>query len=334
MVNTPHPVQPFHNGTTSTGPERIGFFLTPEFSMLSFSATVEPLRMANRMSGANLYEWHLFGVDDQPVMASNGMVFSPTRTLDQSLDIDTLIVVAGIGSHLYDNPETRAWLRQMAARGTNIGATSTGSLLLARFGLLKNKTCTIHWENIESFREEFPLLNITGELYEIDGKYLTCSGGLAGLDMMLSLIGNRHGEKLAHAVAEQCIHPNIRPAHESQRMSLQSKFHVNNPRLIKAIEVMRKNVAEQLSCQEIAEAANLSSRQLERLFKEHLNTTPNQFYLDMRLDRARFLLVQSSLSIVEIASICGFGSSSYFAKCYRTRFDHPPREERGRADLL
>jgi len=301
--------------------------------MLSFSATVEPLRMANRMSGAKLYEWQLFGVDDQPVMASNGMLFSPTRTLEQNQDIDTIIVVAGIDAHLYNNPKIRAWLRQMAARGANIGATSTGSLLLARFGLLKNKTCTIHWENIESFQEEFPLLNITGELYEIDGKYMTCSGGLAGLDMMLTLIGNRHGEKLAHAVAEQCIHPDIRLAHGSQRMSLQTKFRVNNPRLIKAIEVMGQNVAEQLSCKEIAEAAHLSSRQLERLFKDHLDTTPNQFYLDLRLDRARFLLVQSSISIVEIASICGFGSSSYFAKCYRARFGHLPRKERGRADL-
>ncbi|MHC8410529.1 GlxA family transcriptional regulator [Pseudomonas sp. Hz4] len=310
--------------------ERIGFFLVPDFSMLSFSATIEPLRMANRMSGKSLYEWFIFTATNEPVFASNGMSFCPSRQLENFQDIDTLIVVAGIGAHVYDDPVTKQWLRRLSAQKLNIGATSTGSLLLARSGLLKTQTCTIHWENIDSFREEFPRLNITGELYEIDGKYLTCSGGLAGLDMMLYLIGNRHGESLVHAVAEQCIHPNIRPAHENQRMSLQSKFHVNNPRLIKAIEVMREHLDEQLSSQEIAKAANLSSRQLERLFQEHLSTTPNHFYLDLRLDRARFLLVQSSFSIVEVASICGFGSTSYFAKCYRKRFGQLPREDRGK----
>ncbi|CAD5106924.1 GlxA family transcriptional regulator [Zestomonas carbonaria] len=302
--------------------------------MLSLAATVEPLRMANRMSGKPLYEWLLYTAGNEVVCASNGMDFSPTRRMDEHRDIDTMIVVAGIGAHVYDDESTKQWLRALSSSGINIGATSTGSLLLARFGLLKDQTCTIHWENIDSFREAFPRLNVTGELYEIDGKYLTCSGGLAGLDMMLYLIGSRHGEKLVHAVAEQCIHPNIRPAHESQRMSLQAKFHVNNPRLVRAIEVMREHLDEQLSCKQIAKAANLSSRQMERLFKEHLATTPNHFYLDLRLDRARFLLVQSSLPIVEIASICGFGSTSYFAKCYRERFGHLPREERGRTEPL
>ncbi|MFT6913777.1 MAG: transcriptional regulator GlxA family with amidase domain [Motiliproteus sp.] len=330
----PHQERQDKKSTTSVSVERIGFFLAPEFAMLSFAATVEPLRMANRMSGEHLYEWYLFTADNAPVCASNGMDFTPSRTLDQWQDIGTMIVVAGIDAHLYNSPEIKSWFRRLAAQGVNLGATATGSLLLARFGLLKDHTCTIHWENIDSFREEFPRLTITGELYEIDGKYLTCSGGLAGLDMMLSLIGNRHGQSLVKAVAEQCVHPDIRKAHENQRMSLQSKFHINNPRLIKAIEVMLDNLDEQISCQEIAEAASLSTRQLERLFKEHLDTTPNRFYLDQRLDRARILLVQSSLSIVEIASICGFGSTSYFAKCYRARFDHLPREERGRIDPL
>ena len=321
------------NHAQGAPPECIGFFLVPEFSMLSMAATVEPLRMANRLSGETLFKWDMYSADDQEVKASNAMAFQPTRPLADHEHLDTLIVVAGIGAHLYDNPEVKTWLKRLADRGCNIGATSTGSLLLARFGLLKNSTCTIHWENLESFREEFPFLTITEALYEIDNRRFTCSGGLAGLDMMLSLISQRHSEALAHAVAEQCIHPQIRPAHDSQRMSLQSKFRINNPRLIKAIQVMRSHLSEQHTCAEIASAANLSTRQLERLFKEHLNTTPNRFYLDMRLDKARFLLVQSSLPIIEIASICGFGSTSYFAKCYREKFGHLPREERGKSDI-
>jgi transcriptional regulator GlxA family with amidase domain len=311
-----------------THPERFGFFLIPEFSMLSFAAAVEPLRMANRISGHLCYEWHLYTPENRPIRASNGMSFQPSRSLDCYQDIDTMIVVAGIGAHIYRDQATEQWLRRLAADGLSIGTTSTGTLLLARSGLLKDQTCTIHWENIESLREEFPRLNVTSELFEIDGKYLTCSGGLAGLDMMLYLIGRTHGEKLAHAVAEQCIHPHIRPAHESQRMSMQKKWRVNHPRLIKAIEFMQQNLNEQLTCGEIAERANLSIRQLERLFKENMGVSPNRFYLTLRLERARFLLLQSALTIVEIATICGFGSSSYFSKCYRQQYGHLPSDDR------
>ncbi|WP_240776432.1 GlxA family transcriptional regulator [Nitrincola alkalilacustris] len=308
--------------------EHFGFFLLPEFSMISFAAAVDPLRMANRMSGRPLYAWHFYGLNDEPVRCSNGVVIPPTRKMEDLEGLDCMFVVAGIGAHQLDQEPLFKWLRSLKRRGMSLGATSTGSLLLARAGLLKGKTCTIHWENRDSLQEMFPDLIVTEELYELDGKVMTCSGGLAGLDMMLQLIGLRHGEALAQDVAEQCIHPDIRPAHDKQRMKLQLRYHANHPRLLKALELMRTHVEEALTIDQICSRIGLSSRQLERLFRQYLEETPAQYYMALRLERARHLLQQSSLSVLQIADACGFSSTSYFSRCYRQHFGNTPREER------
>jgi len=311
-----------------TAVEHIGFFLVPDFSMMSFAAALEPLRMANRMSGRELYEWHFYGEDDQPVFASNGLPFSPTRSMQDVDELSTLLVVAGIGAHHAGQEELLSWLRSLSRKGINIGGMSTGSLLLAKAGVLKQHSCTIHWENRDSLAEQFPDLEVTGELYEIDRNILTCSGGLAGLDMMLHLIAMKHGEELAKDVAEQCIHPAIRPAHEKQRMALQLRHQTRHPRLLQALELMRSHIEDVLSCQQIGDLVGLSTRQMERLFNEHLGVSPATWYMNLRLERARHLLVQSTLSILQISTACGFSSTSYFARCYRKRYQCTPRQER------
>ncbi|MDW1964451.1 GlxA family transcriptional regulator [Vibrio sp. Vb0587] len=200
--------------------------------------------------------------------------------------------------------------------------------MLAKAGLLKNKTCTVHWESANSLAEEFPNINVTSELYEFDPRTPTCSGGLAGLDMMLHLITNQHGSDLANQVAEQCIHPAIRPAHDKQRMSLIRKHNIRHPRLIDAVEIMEANMEEPLKCYEIGEQVGLSVRQMERLFLQYLQDKPGNYYLQLRLERAQHLLLQTMLSITQISTACGFSSTSYFARCYKKRYEKTPREER------
>lgn len=298
--------------------------------MLSLTAVVEPLRMANRLGRRELYRWFLLSDGGRPVIASNGFVFNPTLDEEQAGELDMLLV-AGIDAHLRHDPRRTAWLRRLAGRGLMLGATSTGSLLLARAGLLDGYRFTIHWENQASLREEFPGLRVSAELYEIDGRRLTCSGGTAGLDMMLHLIGRRHGLGLANAVAEQCIHPKIRQAGESQRMTVNTRLAVSHPRLLAVIVQMESHLEQLRSCEDMADSVGLSLRQLERLFQKYLDTTPGRFYMNLRLERARLLLLQTTLSILDIATACGFVSASHFAKCYRDMFGRTPREERARA---
>ena len=292
--------------------------------MLSFASVIEPLRMANRISKAQLYNWQLFSPDDGVIRPSNGIEFLPTRQLEKNADIDTLIVVAGINPLQYCNTAIFAWLRDMVKRGVRLGATSTGPLILARARLLNGYKSTIHWENLDGFREQYPGIFTSEELFEYDRDRFTCSGGTAGLDLMMHLIGLRHGKALAQSVAEQCIHPKIRPAHELQRMALPVRLSIDHPRLVEAISQMETHLEDPLACATIAELVGLSQRQFERLFQQRLGSTPARFYKRMRLERATALLEQTSMSILETAVACGFSSAAHFSASYEQVFGSSP----------
>ena len=310
--------------------QRFGFLLIPGFSMLSLAAAVEPLRMANAQAEEELYQWDFLSWDNTSVNASNNMVTAPTIDVDQVKILDVLLVVAGINVATYGDDVFFAWLRQASRQVDLLGSTSTGALLLAKAKLLRHKTCTIHWEYVDSFREQFTDVWMSGELYEFDGNLFTCSGGSAGLDMMLQIIADQHGYELALQVAEQYMHPHIRPPHQDQRMRLQSRLNINNPRLIKALDIMRQNLEAPLTCQELADASNMSARQMERLFKQYLHQSPGQYYLHLRLEKTQQLLRQSSLSVLQVATACGFSSTSYLARCYQKKYACSPRQERAR----
>ena len=310
--------------------QRFGFLLIPGFSMLSLAAAVEPLRMANAQAEEELYQWDFLSWDNTSVNASNNMVTAPTIDVDQVKILDVLLVVAGINVATYGDDVFFAWLRQASRQVDLLGSTSTGALLLAKAKLLRHKTCTIHWEYVDSFREQFPDVWMSGELYEFDGNLFTCSGGSAGLDMILQIIADQHGYELALLVAEQYMHPHIRPPHQDQRMRLQSRLNINNPRLIKALDIMRQNLEAPLTCQELADASNMSARQMERLFKQYLHQSPGQYYLHLRLEKTQQLLRQSSLSVLQVATACGFSSTSYLARCYQKKYACSPRQERAR----
>nr|WP_173482204.1 MULTISPECIES: GlxA family transcriptional regulator [unclassified Marinobacterium] len=300
----------------------------PGFSIISFAATIDPLRLANQLSGQTLYEWHFYGPADQTVTCSTGMRFQPTRRMNDTESIDRMLVVGGIGAQQESETYLNDWLQNLVRNGISLGATSTGSLLLAEAGVLEGKTCTVHWEERDQLTELYPDLNVSEELYEIDGNLMTCSGGLSGLDMILQLITIRHGESLAHQVAEHCIHPNIRPAHDKQRMKLQLRQHGSHPRLTQALELMREHIQPVLSCEQISDRVGLSTRQLERLFRQHLNSSPTNYYMSLRLEFARQQLKATRLPIQTVAKKAGFTSTSYFSRCYKKQFGLTPREAR------
>lgn len=314
-------------------PERIGFLLVPDFSMIAFTSAVEPLRIANRMSGRALYTWSLISKDGAPVTASNGVSvnveLSMARIAErEALPFATAILCSGLGAERYRDREVLAWLRRLDRPGVRVGALCTGAHILARAGLLDGCRCTIHWENLAGFREAFPEIEVAADLFEIDRDRLTCSGGTAALDMMLHLIALGHGGELARKVSEQCLLDRIRGAHDHQRMPIGVRFGVHHPKLLRTIEMMEANLEEPLSADELARQVGLSRRQLERLFRNALGRPPARFYLERRLERARHLLYQTELPVIEVALACGFVSASHFSKCYRQMYGKTPRAER------
>ena len=316
--------------------ETILFLLIPDFSMIAFTSAIEPLRIANRLSGRRLYEWRLLSRDGAPVSASNGIAIQVGGAVADTEPpgsgvLPAVVLCGGLGSEHYQNRDVLAWLRRWDRRGAQLGALCTGAHVLARAGLLDRHRCTIHWENLPGFIEAFPEIPVTSDLYEIDRNRFTCSGGTAALDLMLHRIALAHGDELATKVSEQCIVDRIRGPHDRQRMPLRVRLGVHHPKLIHAVEIMEGNIEEPLSQEELADRIDLSRRQLERLFRRHLGRTPAQFYLETRLERARHLLFQTDMPIMSVACATGFVSASHFTTCYRQMFGKTPRAERVRA---
>lgn len=310
------------------GPRHIGFLLLPDFPLMSYASAVEPLRAANALAGRMLYRWSHLGHDDRPVAASVGLTIPPDLALEEAGRLDQLFVCAGGNPAAFDHRPTFSRLRALAAGGLAIGGMSGGAYVLARAGLLQRRRCTIHWEHIPALLEEFPDLMLERSLYVFDGDRATCAGGLAAFDMMVDLIGRRHGPELALAVGEWYLRTRARSGEDDQRMGLRERTRVSNPRVLKALALMEERLEDPATRAALAEAAGVTLRQLERLFARHLGRSVADHYLVLRLDRARRLLRQTDLPIVEVAMACGFATSSHFSRVYRTRFGVPPREDR------
>jgi len=307
---------------------RIGFYLIRGFSMIAFVAALEPLRLANLVSGKTLYSWYTMSHEGGTVYASNSISINVGQTIEMVPTVETIFVCGGIDVQKHQRSELFGFLRKQAAHGTGLGALCTGAHVLARAGLLDEHRCTIHWENLPAFVEEFPDLEVTSELYEIDRKRYTCAGGTAAADLMLNFISEQTGPDIAALVADELILHRIREKNEGQRMDLRTRLGVSHPKLLAVVSLMEENLETPFSAAELAESVGLSTRQLERLFRTYLKTPPTRYYLQMRLKRARYLLRQTSLPVFDVALAAGFVSASHFSKCYREEFDRTPSTER------
>lgn len=313
----------------------IVFFLVPNFSMIAFATAIEPLRIANRMLGYEAYRWRLASADGKPVTASSDIEFSVNTSLDDERRHligenrpSMVFVCAGVNVESYQNKSTLAWLRESYNRGISVGGLCTGAHILATAGLLSGKRCAIHWENLPGFSETFPKAEVYADLFEIDSNLYTCAGGTAALDMMLKLIGDDFDENLVNSICEQALTDRVRKPHDRQRLPLRARLGVQNSKVLSIIEMMEGCLTEPLSLLDVAGNVGLSRRQIERLFRQEMGRSPARYYLEIRLDRARHLLIQSSMPVVEVAVACGFVSASHFSKCYRELYGRSPQQER------
>ncbi|MDX1655879.1 MAG: GlxA family transcriptional regulator, partial [Candidatus Competibacteraceae bacterium] len=288
--------------------------------------------MANQLSGQELYRWTVISRDGQPVAASNGLSLVPEHAMHDPVPLAALFLCGGINIQQAWDRELGQWLRRLAQRHVALGGLCTGAYLLARAELLKGYRCTIHWEHLASLREEFGGLVVSSEVFEVDRDRYTASGGTAPLDMMLHLIGQQHGKELASSISEVFICERIRGRNDRQRIPLKLRLGTSQPKLVEAVSLMEANIEEPMGPDELAHHVGLSRRQLERLFQKYLSTVPTRYYLELRLARARQLLLQTNMSIVDVAFACGFVSAPHFSKCYRDFFGIPPRDARRRRD--
>ena len=296
---------------------------------MAFAAALEPLRLSNRIAGKTLYSWQLVSETGQSVTCSNGTEIAVSGGLGDVAGDAMIVVCGGVDVQRATTPAVLSWLRKRARHGTTLAGVCTGAWTLAKAGLLDGHRATIHWENHDALVEDFPDVDLTKSIFVIHGKRLTSAGGTAPLDMMLSLITNSEGADLAHAVADQLIYSSIRTNRDTQRLSIPARIGVRHPKLARVIEFMETHIEDPISPSDLAEAVDMSTRQLERLFRRYLNRSPKRYYMELRLERARNLLMQTDMSVISVALATGFTSPSHFSKCYRAHYNTTPYRERG-----
>lgn len=304
------------------------FLVLPNFNMLAMAAALEPLRVANRLRGDQLYRWQTISKDGKPIMTSSGLSISADFAIDNAPPADVLFVCASFGVRHFEDAEVKAYLRRCARNGTTLGAIGAGSFVLAHSGLLDGYRCTVHWEGLPAFREWFPNIAITHGVYEIDRNRITCGGGVGALDMILRTIEVKHGKALAVAISSQLLHERVHFSTEQQRIAYYQFLDRASPHLTRAVAFMETHIENPVSIPDIASEVGLAQRHLERLFKTHCGVSPREFYMSLRLDAARELLVGSKLSILEIAVATGFSYQAHFSYRYSKRFGVTPTEEK------
>ena len=316
-------------GPKTAQPKRFAFVLLPNFTLLSFASALECLRIANRVLGHEAYSWTLIGEGGQTSQCSAGTSFQLDEDLGELQRDDVLVICGGIDIQNVTTKKLLSWMRREARKGIVVAGLCTAAHCLAKAGLLDGKRATIHWENQDSFSEEFDEVELTKSVFVVDGNRMTTAGGTSSIDLMLKVIADDHGEDIANAVADQQIYASIRTDQDTQRLSVPTRIGVRHPKLSQVIQMMERNIEEPISPSILAKDVGMSTRQLERLFRRYLNRSPKRYYMELRLQKARNLLMQTDMSVINVALACGFASPSHFSKCYRAHYNTTPYRERG-----
>jgi len=307
-------------------PTAFAFVLIPRFNMMALTATLEPLRVANYLTGGELYTWEFLSPGGGAVTASNGMPLDTTPLPKQDRRLDGVFVCGSWDSEHIEDRRLFAWLRRQDRLGIHLGAMDIGTYILARAGLMSGYRAAVLWYCAQAFAEDFPDTRVEESLFVVDGNRTTIAGGAAGLDTMLDEIKLRHDARLAHEVADHILHHPIQDSGSPQRHAQGGQQEIMQPQVRRAVALMEDNIEEPLSVPDVAEGVGVSQRKLERLFRKYVGRSAIAYYRMLRLQNARVLLTNTELSIREISVACGYLSLSHFAKSFAEQYGKRPRE--------
>jgi transcriptional regulator GlxA family with amidase domain len=317
--------------TSWSQPLRVGFILTNEFTLSAFANFIDVLRLASEEWGdspRDLCQWHVMASSTSPIKASCGLTISPTCGLLDPDGLDYIVVVGGLlhrGTPL--DRRTQAYLTSAARSSVKLVGASTGSFVLCRLGLLQGKKCCISWGLYHDFLQEFDKeVPVADQLYVIDGDRLTCPGGLGCTHLAADLVRRHLGASTAQKVLRALMIDQPKQGSSAQPSPVMEFVQGNVP-VSRALLCMEQNIARPISVPEIAARQGISTRHLDRLFRQAVGNAPHATYLKLRLKHARWML-GSDLSLACIAAETGFSDSAHLGKAFRKEFSRNPSEER------
>jgi transcriptional regulator GlxA family with amidase domain len=310
-------------------PTAFGFLLLDEFTMISMSSAIETLRVANRLSGTEVYRWTTLSLDGGPVTASDGVSVNAMLAVDDAAaDHDAVIVCGGLRVAEHAGDEHLNWLKSLRERRIGLGSTCTGSYALAAAGLLDGYACSVQQDMIAPMTDRFPSVRVNSSIFTIDRDRYTSASGTAPMDMMFHFVRRQCGMEVSAGVAEQFVYERMRDPRELQRIALRQFVGKQSMKLSVAVDLMETNIRVPISQVDLASHVGLSRRQLQRLFQKFLFCSPSRYYLQLRLHKARDLLHQTDIGLSEVSAQTGFVANSHFSKCFKEYFGHSPSAER------
>lgn len=304
--------------------DRYVFLVLPGFSTLELGSAVEAFTAANSVSPSCGLSWKLVSETGEHVLSEAGLSVSVAGPLPDLGRRDCVVIFGGRVSPPLLSPQIKAWMRRSARSGTAFCGVGGGVLTLAEAGLAEGRSIGTHWEQEPVLSERYPSIDPRCSVYEIDHNILSCGGGSTTLDMFLFLIAQRSGRDVAEAVADKLLHANTRDAQDRQTRSDLSRLGTRCSKLARALSIIRERVETPLTPSAVAQEIGISTRQLERLFSKYIGKSPKSYITRLRLDRARLLLRQSDMKVIEVAIACGFESPSHFSRLYRSQFGLSP----------
>lgn len=309
-------------------PRNVALVLNSDSSLHSSLLAIEPFRAANRLSNQPHYSIDILSLDGTPILTSLQIVVQATASFQSDTKYDLVLVAISYEPSSPFKRKLFPWLRRQARFGAHICGIDYGPLVLAECGLLKGYMATAHWGTIAAFRDQYPDTRVVEQLYVIDRDRSTCAGQLSVLDYSLSMLEKFSGHVLAKAVNNELIYIETRNGASAQRRFINENQWKGNPVLARASEIMIDAMEEPLPMRSVARACGISLRELQYLFKRYLGRSPKDFYMELRLNRAKELLLYSGLSIRETGVACGFVSESTFFRAFRARFGTTPMKLR------
>lgn len=311
-----------------TGAVAIDFLLLPGFDLHDLSAFTDVFGAANMVEGRSAFCWRLVGLRTRPVRSSSGIEVTPQISVSGIARSDNLVLLAGARPDSADAAVLKAWLQRMARNGSHLAAVGAGCQLLAEAGLLDGRDVSAHWSTRPAWEEIHHAIKFNDRIFSVGERLLTCCGGRGSIDLALHCVARHCSPKIAKTVGDQLNCDRVRDSGDRQTRASALRTRVWNAPLQRAITLMEQNLELPLTTTEISRAIKIGRRQLQRLFKQYADCTPNRYYLNCRLDRARALLRQVAMSITEVSIASGFTSSSHFSKCYKQRFGVRPSADR------
>lgn len=305
-------------------PLKVTLLILSGSSLMCVASAVDPLRAANRVSGETMFDWKVVTVDGRPAVTTSGLPIAASGVFDLGEKTDVLVLVGGFGTRDQVSHGLVAGVRRVARAARACGGVEAGTWLLGRAGLLEGRTATTHWEDMEDFAAAFPGADVRPDRYVIDGPVFTAGGASPTFDLMLHLIRTRLGMAVALDVASVFIYDQAKAATDAQPLVSLGRLDGYDPRLAQAIRIMEAHVDEPLTIAAIARRIGVTARALEMVFRKSIGETPGAYYLRLRLNAARRLVLDTRVAMADIAARTGFSSAAAFSRAFSNAFGEAP----------